>query len=423
MSTCARERAHLRSARAAAVAREARHPCRGESGWALHARTFGRDQHDRTGGGARDEARRARGQRCERARRADGVPRRTARRAAPPSPVIASYQIARRSSDRRRTRCTNGPPAAAMLRNRSSAASVQRLRSLLDQDVARGARVAAHRETGLGRAPELALLVAGRTGRAACTARSLAAVARATASGIAAATAALLERPGGHGLGHLDGRAEAIGGRLRERAQQRLVVRGAERRRAATVGGGGASPRCWPTRSGPRNGGRPVSASNSVAPSAYRSAAAPIGALLICSGDMYASVPRKPPDCVWPKSARCAPPKSPSFALPAASKKTLAGLTSRWTMPRSCAAPSAASRSSASRRAAAGVSGPSVASRSAERPARHQLEHEQPRRRLRVVTARRCSGGAAARPPRPRARSVDRPAVRDRRARRRAAAA
>ena len=31
-------------------------------------------------------------------------------------------------------------------------------------------------------------------------------------------------RPGGDGLGHLDGRAEAIGRRLGERAQQRLVV-------------------------------------------------------------------------------------------------------------------------------------------------------------------------------------------------------
>jgi hypothetical protein len=36
-------------------------------------------------------------------------------------------------------------------------------------------------------------------------------------------------------------------------------------------------------------------------------------------GDMYATVPKKPPVCVWPKSARWAPPKSPSFALPAAS--------------------------------------------------------------------------------------------------------
>ena len=186
------------------------------------------------------------------------------------------------------------------------------------------------RQARLGRAPELVLLLAGagRGGRRS-SARSLASARARVASGAAAAAGASSTRPRRHRLRHLARRAEAIGRRLRERAQQRLIVRAARAWRAARVGGGGASPRCWPTRSGPRNGGRPVSASNSVAPSAYRSAAAPIGALLICSGDMYASVPRNPPDCVWPKSARCAPPKSPSFALPATSKKMFAGFTSR----------------------------------------------------------------------------------------------
>ena len=72
----------------------------------------------------------------------------------------------------------------------------------------------------------------------------------------------------GDGGGHLGGRREAIPGRLGEGAQR-------ARRRAAGAspgrsddGAGGASPRCCATRSGPRKGGRPVSAWNSVTPSA-----------------------------------------------------------------------------------------------------------------------------------------------------------
>ena len=120
-------------------------------------------------------------------RRADGVPRRRASSSGTASPTIASYQIARRSSDRRSTRCTNGPPAAAMLRNRSSAASSSgcarsSIRTLRAVRVSRRTD-----EPRIGRVPELALLVDRRGGAGGATALGVAAVA---GHGVGAAVAA-----------------------------------------------------------------------------------------------------------------------------------------------------------------------------------------------------------------------------------------
>ena len=92
----------------------------------------------------------------------------------------------------------------------------------------------------------------------------------------------------------------------------------------------------------------------------------------------------KPPVWVPPKSARWAAPKSASLALPAASKKMLAGLTSRWTMPARWAAASADSSSSASRRPAAGSRWSLARQRLGQGAAGQVLEHQDARRARRA---------------------------------------
>jgi hypothetical protein len=273
--------------------------------------------------GARDDTSRAFGQQRDRARE-------------PPALVvrdlverhrftaIASYQIARRSSDSRSTRCTSGPPAAAMLRNRSIAASASGcVRSSMRTLRAR-ARVAAHGQTRLGRAPQLAVSRSRPAAGSAAfiSARSLVAGARplrrprALSTGHAATASAISTADPKRSDGALaSARSSVWSCGAAASAQQRRA-----RRRLAQV---------LPDQIGTQERRPPRQRLEQRRAQRVKSAAAPIGALLICSGDMYASVPRKPPDCVWPKSARCAPPKSPSFALPATSKKTFAGLTSR----------------------------------------------------------------------------------------------
>ena len=131
----------LAIARAAAVAREARHSCREKR--RLHA---GRSGAISTTGPAdvRATNRAAPGGSDAIAPRAGVAPRRTARRAAPAAPAIASYQIARRSSDSRRTRCTKRSAGGGDVAQPFDRGLLERLRSLLDQDVARGAGVAAN---------------------------------------------------------------------------------------------------------------------------------------------------------------------------------------------------------------------------------------------------------------------------------------
>jgi hypothetical protein len=64
-----------------------------------------------------------------------------------------------------------------------------------------------------------------------------------------------------------------------------------------------------------------------------------------CSGDMYSGVPRTPSSEVklsWLRSQALTNPKSDSLQLPARVTSTFAGLTSRCTIPRPDAYPSAA---------------------------------------------------------------------------------
>ena len=73
-----------------------------------------------------------------------------------------------------------------------------------------------------------------------------------------------------------------------------------------------------------------------------------------CSGDMYGIVPITAPACVSacetvasgsaPASVTFASPKSSTLTRQSAATITLAGLRSRWTMPRSWAAVSASAR-------------------------------------------------------------------------------
>ena len=105
----------------------------------------------------------------------------------------------------------------------------------------------------------------------------------------------------------------------------------------------------------------------------------------------------KPAVWVPPKSARWAAPKSASLALPAASKKTLAGLTSRWTMPARWAAASADSSSSASRRTAGGSSRPCWASDAASVPPGQVLQHQDARPLVDVAQAHDVGVAQAAR--------------------------
>jgi hypothetical protein len=79
-------------------------------------------------------------------------------------------------------------------------------------------------------------------------------------------------------------------------------------------------------------GGSPSTAKYSSAPSAHRSAGGPTAPALACSGAMYDGEPTTMPGMVSPDSSRrAAIPKSAS--LTGAPTSTLAGFTSRWTMP------------------------------------------------------------------------------------------
>ena len=53
-----------------------------------------------------------------------------------------------------------------------------------------------------------------------------------------------------------------------------------------------------------------------------------------CSGAMKLGVPSKDPVVVMLDDARCATPKSMIFARPSSVTRMLAGLMSRWMMPR-----------------------------------------------------------------------------------------
>ena len=53
-----------------------------------------------------------------------------------------------------------------------------------------------------------------------------------------------------------------------------------------------------------------------------------------CSGAMYSGVPSTEPVAVFTPPADLAMPKSISLILPSFVSMTLAGLMSRWTMPR-----------------------------------------------------------------------------------------
>ena len=73
-------------------------------------------------------------------------------------------------------------------------------------------------------------------------------------------------------------------------------------------------------RAVPVNGSRPVSASYSITPTAYQSAAAPVRAVSICSGAMYpgdppAAVARTVPRPTRPVTAAGPPVASPSASL------------------------------------------------------------------------------------------------------------
>ena len=85
-----------------------------------------------------------------------------------------------------------------------------------------------------------------------------------------------------------------------------------------------------------------------------------------CSGERYFAVPSTgaPVVIASPEAAR-AIPKSMTFTSPFGPSMMLAGFTSRWTIPFSCANSSAAAARSAISAARAGGSGPLAASSSA----------------------------------------------------------
>jgi hypothetical protein len=67
----------------------------------------------------------------------------------------------------------------------------------------------------------------------------------------------------------------------------------------------------------PRNGGRPVSSSYSIAPNAYTSHAGPTSAGFprACSGAMYAGVPTAAPDSVSRSASASSSTASPKSAI------------------------------------------------------------------------------------------------------------
>ena len=106
----------------------------------------------------------------------------------------------------------------------------------------------------------------------------------------------------------------------------------------------------------PWNGWRPVNISYTTTPKEKTSLRWSAGNPFACSGDMYAAVPRMMPAwlaimlsvgesdmllAVRSFSIAFARPKSSTFTLSSGVILTFAGLRSRWTMPRSCAASSA----------------------------------------------------------------------------------
>ncbi len=78
------------------------------------------------------------------------------------------------------------------------------------------------------------------------------------------------------------------------------------------------------------NGGRPVTSSNRVQPTAYRSTRWVTFWPVICSGAMYSGVPRISVRRIDSSRMTRARPKSPSFTTFSDDTKMLAGLMSRW---------------------------------------------------------------------------------------------
>ena len=140
----------------------------------------------------------------------------------------------------------------------------------------------------------------------------------------------------------------------------------------AKTRGGGVLRCIWSVSAGvfPRNGGRPVSNSNSTTPSEYRSVCGHGSGLpRICSGAMYRNVPSVRPSAVsFDPSRTAANPKSASFSVPSAASRKFPGFRSRWTTPFPCANASAAQICVANVTTASGVRRPLRSSRSCRVP-------------------------------------------------------
>ncbi len=117
----------------------------------------------------------------------------------------------------------------------------------------------------------------------------------------------------------------------------------------------------------PANARRPVTISYSTAPKLKMSLRASTFPPVACSGDMYPAVPATTPGWLSASGAlavvsespgssvssatRFARPKSSTLTTPSRVTITFAGLRSRWTMPRACAAASASAIGTATRSA------------------------------------------------------------------------
>ena len=115
---------------------------------------------------------------------------------------------------------------------------------------------------------------------------------------------------------------------------------GTSGRRARTLGTGSRTCRRATAISvSPEYGTLPVSSSYVTTPSEYWSERSSPRWPFACSGEMYWPVPSTVPVAVSASSESSARaiPKSVTFAVPLPSSRTLCGLTSRWTMPRSWA--------------------------------------------------------------------------------------
>ncbi len=112
-------------------------------------------------------------------------------------------------------------------------------------------------------------------------------------------------------------------------------------------GAGGVSCTCLyaiENAESPSNGSCPLSSSNSMQPTEYRSDRASTLLPSACSGDRYCGVPTTMPVCVIEVTPDCrarAMPKSITLTTPLVDTITLAGLMSRCTSPWSCEASSA----------------------------------------------------------------------------------